>query len=93
MQTEKIIIANLKCNGCATTIKNELLKIAGVKNVTVDTEADSVDVSYENVDRDIIISKLHSLGYPEATETNGLLLQIKSYASCMVGRINNLQTK
>jgi copper chaperone len=93
MKTEKIYIANLKCNGCATTINNELLKIIGVNNVKVDTESDSVDVSYENVDRDIITSKLHSLGYPEATEKNGLLLQLKSYASCMVGRINNFQTK
>jgi len=33
---------------------------------------------------------LYDLGYPEATEENGLLLQIKSYASCMVGRISNL---
>lgn len=27
MKTEEIIIANLKCNGCATTIKRELLQL------------------------------------------------------------------
>lgn len=90
MKTEKIIIANLKCSGCATTIKNELLKLTGVQAVEVDVENDSVNVSYDNLDREVIIKKLHSLGYPEATEENGLLLQIKSYASCMVGRIHNL---
>ena len=90
MTTEKIIIANLKCRGCATTIKKELEKLEGVQNVIVDPETDSVDLSYENIEREVIIQKLHSLGYPEATEKNGLLLQLKSYASCMIGKINNL---
>ena len=91
MKTEKIIIANLKCGGCATTIKNDLLKLNGVNEVSVDIENDAVNVNYnDDVERKIIIDKLHSLGYPEATAENGLLLQLKSYASCMVGRINNL---
>lgn len=90
MNSEKVIVANIKCNGCATTIKNELLKIQGVKSVEVDVENDSIDLSYENIQRDLIISKLHSLGYPEATEKNGLLRQLKSYTSCMIGKINNL---
>jgi copper chaperone len=91
MTNERILIANLKCSGCATTIKKEVEKIEGVKSVLVDKDNDALDVSYENVEREIIIKKLHSLGYPEATEENGLLLQLKSYASCMIGRINNLK--
>ena len=90
MKTEEIIIANLKCNGCATTIKKELLSLNGVQNVAVDVEKDAVNITYDNIKRESIINKLHSLGYPEATEKNGLLLQIKSYGSCMVGRMNNL---
>jgi len=91
MTNERIFIANLKCSGCATTIKKEVEKIEGVKSVLVDKDNDALDVSYENVEREVIIKKLHSLGYPEATEENGLLLQLKSYASCMIGRINNLK--
>jgi len=90
MTTEDIIIANLKCNGCATTIKRELLGINGVKTVAVDVEKDIINLAYENVERSVIINKLHSLGYPEATEKNGLLLQLKSYTSCMIGKIHNL---
>ncbi|WP_305952828.1 heavy-metal-associated domain-containing protein [Emticicia oligotrophica] len=90
MKTEEIIIANLKCNGCASTIKKEIAALSGVKEVAVDVEKDAVKVTYENIGRESIINKLYSLGYPEATEKNGLLLQIKSYGSCMVGRINNL---
>lgn len=90
MTTEDIIIANLKCNGCATTIKRELLGINGVKTVAVDVEKDIINLAYENLERSVIINKLHSLGYPEATEKNGLLLQLKSYTSCMIGKIHNL---
>ena len=90
MKTEKLLLANIKCSGCATTIKNELLKIKGVENITVDIENDSIDLSYNETDRELIIHRLHSLGYLEATEKNGLLLQLKSYSSCMIGKINNL---
>lgn len=91
MKTEEVIVANIKCNGCATTIKNELLKIDGVLSAEVFNEKDMVRVSYLDItDRDVIVKRLHELGYPEATEKNGLLLQLKSYASCMVGRIHNL---
>jgi len=91
MKTEEIIVANIKCGGCATTIKNELLKLNGVSATEVFNEKDMVKVSYDDtVNRQTIIDKLHSLGYPEATEKNGLLLQLKSYTSCMVGKINNL---
>lgn len=91
MKTEKIVIANLKCGGCETTIKKALLKIDGVTSVKIDNENDAVTVTYEdNVEREKITHKLHALGYPEATEENGLLLQLKSYASCMMGKIDNL---
>jgi copper chaperone CopZ len=90
MKTETIYLANIKCTGCATTINNELLKIAGVKAVEVINEEDKVILTYGLDNRNEIIKNLHDLGYPEATEENGLLLQIKSYASCMIGRISNL---
>ena len=65
MKTENIIIANLKCNGCATTIMNELKKIAGVKTVAVDFDDNSVEITtLSNVKRNQLIEKLLSLGYP-----------------------------
>jgi copper chaperone len=89
MQTEKIIVANLKCDGCATTIKNKLFAIEGVRSVNVNTDEDFVEIEHEGItNREIFIKKLNSLGYPEATAENGLLTQLKSYASCMVGRLS-----
>ncbi len=90
MKTEEIKIANLKCGGCATTIKKELFELDGVKEVKVDNDNDSVTVTYKEGIREAITQRLRNLGYPEATEKNGLLLKLKSYSSCMIGKINNL---
>ena len=89
MKTEKILIANLKCGGCENTIKTKLAELAGVESVTVNQEKDSVTITHnEKSTREDFTKKLHDLGYPEATEENGLLLQLKSYASCIVGRMS-----
>ncbi len=89
MKTDKVIIANLKCSGCENTIKTKLMSIEGVEVVKISQEEDTVTIEHsDDVSREVLTKKLHSLGYPEATEDNGLLLQLKSYASCMVGRIN-----
>lgn len=88
MKTEKILIANLKCGGCENTIKSNISKIEGVESVTVNQEEDSVTINHSGkAARKDFTKKLYTLGYPEATEENGLLLQLKSYASCMIGRI------
>ncbi|MBK7233054.1 MAG: heavy-metal-associated domain-containing protein [Saprospiraceae bacterium] len=91
MNTHTLKIANLKCNGCASTITKKISELSGVENVKVDVENDEVTVDYSatQTNLDKIKSTLLGLGYPEATEQNGLLTQLKSYASCMVGRFGN----
>jgi copper chaperone CopZ len=93
MKTEKIIIANLKCGGCANTIITKLASIKGVKEVMVEQDANLVTILYEGeVARTLFTKKLKDLGYPEATAANGLLTQLKSYASCAVGRMTKKKT-
>ncbi len=90
MESEKIIIANLKCGGCESTITDKLFEIEGVKSVVVNHEEDSVTISHnEKATRADFTKKLHSIGYPEATEENGLLLKLKSYVSCAIGKIKS----
>jgi hypothetical protein len=36
-----------------------------------------------------ITAQLKGIGYIEATEENGLILQLKSYASCMIGKLSS----
>lgn len=89
MINEELKVANIKCSGCAHTIQTKLAEINGVADVFVDVENDAIKLNYDtNEVRSRVIEKLHTLGYPEATEENGLLMQLKSYASCMVGRLN-----
>ncbi len=88
MKTDELKVANMKCNGCASTIIKELMKIDGVSEVTVDKENDMVVISHNEVERKVLTAALLHLGYPEATEKNGLLLQLKSMQSCVIGKIN-----
>lgn len=90
MKKEEIVIANLKCAGCENTIKHKVSGLNGVTEVVVDHEKDMVTVTHEGlIEREEITKMLHHLGYPEATEENGLLLQLKSYASCIIGRMSD----
>ncbi len=89
MKTEKIVIANFKCGGCENTIKTEIGAIEGVDSVEINQDEDLVTITYDGTaTRADFAKKLHSLGYPEATEHNGLLLKLKSYKSCLVGRLS-----
>ncbi|NQT76870.1 MAG: heavy-metal-associated domain-containing protein [Bacteroidetes bacterium] len=89
MKTETIIIENLKCHGCANTIRKGLSRIEEVSNVDIDVEGSSVKIEYEGVNhmRKIFVEKLRKLGYPEEG-TGKLNQQIKSYISCAIGRVN-----
>jgi copper chaperone len=90
MKTENFLIANLKCDGCENIIRNKLSGITGVNSVIVSHQDGSVIINHSGfVTREVFTKILRSLGYPEATEENGLLLQLKSYASCLIGRIRN----
>jgi copper chaperone len=89
MISEKLHIANMKCNGCATSITAKINEIEGVYTTEVNIEEGTINVDYQedNV-REHIITKLSAMGYPEATAENGLLMKAKSYANCMIGKVS-----
>lgn len=90
MKTENITIASLSCSGCVNTITKKLKSIAGVEKVNVNLESNNVSVNHnEMVDREQLTQMLLSIGYPEATEKNGLLTHLKSLASCLTGKLLN----
>lgn len=90
MKTENFIIANLSCGGCVNTITKKLTAMAGVENVEVDLETNNVSVNHnETLSRDQLTKTLLSIGYPEATEKNGLITKLKSVSSCLTGKISN----
>jgi copper chaperone CopZ len=90
IMTENIIVANLKCGGCASSIKNKLKELHGIDSINIDLDSNNITIIHQGiVNRDIITAQLKAIGYPEATEENGLLLQLKSYASCMIGKLSS----
>ncbi|PLW92900.1 MAG: heavy metal transporter [Marinilabiliales bacterium] len=80
---------NIKCHGCANTIVKNLKKKKDVEMAAVDVTEGKVSISYPgNEDRSEEFSDvLRSLGYPPIGE-NKLISNVKSYASCMIGRLS-----
>ena len=89
MMTTEIQIENLKCGGCAATIKKGLLSLETLTAVTVDVENSIVSIISEKEDLETIKEKLSKLGYPEVGDKNTVLHKAKSFVSCAVGRIDS----
>ncbi len=87
--TTTIQIENLKCGGCAATIKKGILGIDSVSDVEVNVETSEVKVSHGDNIVDRIKEKLSKLGYPETGDKNTVLHKAKSFVSCAVGRLDN----
>lgn len=88
--TAKIIVDNLKCGGCAHTIRKNLKAIDGVTSVLVLPEADEIDVTYSGEPTlGKIKQRLYELGYPERGAAAGMdkiTTSLKSFVSCAAGR-------
>lgn len=85
--TQTLIVNNIKCNGCGTSIISKLSKIEGITNVSVDPTSGKVtfDSSNESSLLDQVKATLDKMGYPEGDPN--ILQTAKSYVSCMVGRM------
>jgi len=89
MNMTTIEILNLKCGGCANTIKKGILSIEGISEVTVELESSKVTV--DTNDESVILSvkkNLSKMGYPEIGDANTMLHKAKSFVSCASGRMS-----
>ena len=89
MMIAEIQIENLKCGGCAATIKKGILGLEGINEVEVDVENSIVLISSENINVEEIKLKLSKLGYPEVGDKNTVIHKAKSFVSCALGRIDS----
>jgi copper chaperone len=89
MNKATIQIENLKCHGCASTIRKGLLKFEEVKSVGVDIEKSLVEISFDGENEKIMDykTKLARLGYPKTGNNNSISVA-KSFISCAIGRVN-----
>ena len=83
-------ILNLKCGGCANSIKKGILTVVGISEVSVDLETSKVTI--DSVNEDVVNNvkeKLSSMGYPEAGDANTIVHKAKSFVSCATGRMTS----
>ncbi|SNZ00749.1 heavy-metal-associated domain-containing protein [Flagellimonas pacifica] len=81
-------IQNLKCGGCANTIKKKISALKSIEDVFVNVETDEVSFGYEgNEDFEAVKKELSKLGYPLMGKNNPRISQAKSYLSCAIGRM------
>jgi copper chaperone len=90
-----IEVENIKCGGCASSIRKGLLEDEHVAEVEVDVEGGRVTVDGDPDTRDRIALKLASMGYPEVGSVEGMkaaAAKAKSFVSCAIGRIDNAKS-
>jgi copper chaperone len=88
----QIKVENIKCGGCASTIRSKLEALEGVAGIDVDIESGIVSVEAVEGTRESVTSRLNSLGYPETGTAEGIAAakaRAKSFVSCAVGRLNS----
>ena len=82
-----LFVNNMKCNGCANSIKTSLNKISHVDVKEIDVETGKIVLDVEDESQGVIIrEKLEKMGYPEGDPS--LMQTAKSYVSCMIGRMS-----
>lgn len=85
----QIQVENIKCGGCARSVRKNVLKNEGVSDVQVDpTEGIITITGSESIDMEALKSGLASIGYPETGKGNKLQ-KARSYVSCMIGRMDH----
>lgn len=72
------------------SIKTALLKLRGVAAVEIFKDEHKVCVSGIAVEKEVVLAKLSSLGYPQKGNNN-LISKAKSFVSCAVGRYDKIK--
>lgn len=88
--TTQILVQNLKCGGCASTITKQLSLLKDVKNIQVNPQTSMVAFEYD-IEKTLfeVEDRLKQLGYPAEGDNNSYFSKAKSYFSCASGKMNS----
>ncbi|GAB4292162.1 MAG: hypothetical protein Kow0096_06810 [Thiohalomonadaceae bacterium] len=84
-------VENIKCGGCATTIRKRLTEIDGVSGAEVVVEQGLVKVEADEALRPAVVAALAKAGYPEIGSVQGMAsikAKATSFVSCAIGRMD-----
>ena len=88
-QTFEVI--NVKCGGCANTLKTSLAEEFGEVEVNLEVEPRQITLDIEESKLPTLRTSLKKLGYPmsdeDLTTIEGFSTTAKSFVSCAVGKM------
>lgn len=86
-------VLNVKCGGCANTLKTKLLEEFGEVSVNLELEPRQITLDIEERALPALRTKLKALGYPmsdeDLTAIEGFSTTAKSFVSCAVGKMKS----
>lgn len=93
-------VENIKCGGCASSIRKGLLADKRISEVDIDVELGKVCVQalveQDESIRAELASMLLKMGYPESGTAEGIkaaAAKAKSFVSCAIGKVDNMVNK
>ena len=90
---ESFEVFNVKCGGCASTLKSKLAEEFGEIEVNLNVHPRKITLDMANKDVDKLSKALRELGYPLAAEEMSFMDRTsakgKSFVSCAIGRMNS----
>ncbi len=91
---QTIKVENVKCGGCASTLKNRLRDEFGEIEVNLGVMPREITLDIDDTKLDALYDALKSLGYPVAGQSFGFVadtsMKAKSFISCAIGKMDNL---
>ena len=91
--TYTIAVENIKCRGCANSIRSKLLDEGLAQSVEVDVEQGQVQIEGNPEWRGQVAAAMAKMGYPEVGSVDGMkaaAAKAKSFVSCAIGRVDGI---
>ena len=85
-------VDNVKCGGCASTLKKSLVDEFGEVDVNLDVMPRQITLDIDDEKINQLAEKLKSIGYPLSSENlsglENVSTKAKSFVSCAIGKID-----
>ena len=86
-------VENVKCGGCANTLKTKLKESFGEITVDLDVHPRKITLDIEENQKEELQKRLRNLGYPLTTDELSTLENVgakaKSFVSCAIGKMDS----
>jgi len=86
-------VENVKCGGCANTLKSKLKNTFGDVSVDLDVTPRKITLDIEDTQIEDLKTQLRSLGYPLTTDELSTFQNVgakaKSFVSCAIGKMDS----